>query len=218
MSNLDDKNDAWLAKLLDGDARTVEQFWDEYGERLNRLAERYLSPRLSRRVGADDVVQSVCRTFFRRAREGQFELSDAEALWRLLCVITLTKCRMTARFHSRGRRGLDREQPLEAAPGDSIGPGEAVDGGPPPDQAAELDDELKRLLSALDPEEQQVVDLKLQEHTNEEIAAEMGCSERTIRRVLARVQSRLRGMLEERSEVGGPRSDVSQSPPTSSDL
>jgi RNA polymerase sigma-70 factor (ECF subfamily) len=197
MSNADERNDAWLAALLDGEARTVQQFWDEYGERLNRLAERHLSPRLNRRVGADDVVQSVCRTFFRRAREGQFELSDAEALWRLLCVITLTKCRMTARFHGRGRRGLDREQPLDAAPGDSLSPGEAVAGGPPPDQAAELDDELARLLGALDPEEQQVVDLKLQEHTNEEIAEKVGCSERTIRRILVRVQSRLRGMLED---------------------
>jgi RNA polymerase sigma-70 factor (ECF subfamily) len=213
MSNPDDRNDAWLAALLDGEARTVEQFWGEYGERLNRLAERHLSSRLSRRVGADDVVQSVCRTFFRRAREGQFELSDAEALWRLLCVITLTKCRMTARFHGRERRGINREQPLDAAPGDSIGPGNAIAGGePPPDQAAELDDELQRLLSALDPEQQQVVDLKLQELTNEEIAEQIGCSERTVRRVLARVQSRLRGMLEEGSEDGDRKPDVSQLP------
>ena len=104
----------------------------------------------------------------------------------------------------------DREQPLDAAPGDSIGPGNALAGGePPPDEAAELDDELQRLLSGLDPEEQQVVDLKLQEHTNEEIAEKVGCSERTIRRVLARVQSRLRGMLEEGSAGGEGKSNVS---------
>src|SRR4029450_11721998 len=107
----------WLQALVAGDERTVADFWEQFGERLSRLAQRHLSPRLNRRVGADDVVQSVCRTFFRRARQGEFELADAEALWRLLCVITLTKCRLVARFHRRGRRGLDREQPLDGQPG-----------------------------------------------------------------------------------------------------
>ena len=45
-----------------------------------------------------------------------------------------------------------------------------------------MSDELARILSALDPEEQQMVDLKLQEHTNSEIAQQTGCSERTVRR------------------------------------
>ncbi|MCI0359533.1 MAG: sigma-70 family RNA polymerase sigma factor [Planctomycetaceae bacterium] len=189
----------WLQALLDGDEQTVAEFWEQYGQRLNRLAERHLSPRLSRRVGADDVVQSVCRTFFRRAREEQFELSDAEALWRLLCVITLTKCRLVARFHGRRRRGLDREQPLDGKPGDTPQVFEAVAPDLSPDRAAEIDDELKRLLAALDPEEQQFVDLKLQEHTNGEIARQIGCSERTVRRVFQRVQSRLRDILKESS-------------------
>jgi len=189
----------WLQALVDGDDRTVAEFWEQYGQRLNRLAERHLSPRLNRRVGADDVVQSVCRTFFRRAREGQFELSDAEALWRLLCVITLTKCRLIARFHGRDRRGLDREQSLDGKPEAGLASGDVVAADLPPDRAAEMDDELQRLLSALDPEEQQLVDLKLQEHTNEEIARHLGCSDRTVRRMLKRVQSRLRDILEESS-------------------
>jgi RNA polymerase sigma factor (sigma-70 family) len=199
MSEPVDSTSAWLRALVEGDERTVAEFWAEYGSRLNRVAERHLSPRLHRRVGAEDVVQSVCRTFFRRAREEQFALADAEALWRLLCVITLTKCRLVARFHGRGRRGLDREQPLDGRPGEKAGPAEAVAADLPPDQAAELGDELARILSALDPEEQQMVDLKLQEHTNGEIAQKTGCSERTVRRVFQRVQSRLRDILDESS-------------------
>ena len=189
----------WLQALVEGDERTVADFWEQYGQRLNHLAQKHLSPRLNQRVGADDIVQSVCRTFFRRAREGQFELSDAEALWRLLCVITLTKCRLMARFHGRERRGLHREQPLDDTRGGSAAPCDAASDELPPDQAVEMDDELKRLLSAFDPEEQRLVDLKLQEMTNGEIARHIGCSERTVRRVLKRVQSRLRDILEESS-------------------
>jgi RNA polymerase sigma factor (sigma-70 family) len=194
-----DSTSEWLRALVEGDERTVADFWDEFGPRLNQLAERHLSPRLKQRVGAEDVVQSVCRTFFRRARQEQFALADAEALWRLLCVITLTKCRLVARFHLRGRRALDREQPLDGRPGETTGPAEAVAADPPPDQSAEMGDELARILSALDPEEQQVVDLKLQEHTNGEIAQKTGCSERTVRRIVQRVQSRLRDILDESS-------------------
>src|SRR5262245_47137841 len=187
--------DAWLTALVDGEEAAVAEFWREYGDRLSRLADRHLSPQLQRRIGSDDVIQSVCRTFFRRAREGQFNLEGAESLWRLLCVITLTKCKLLARFHGRERRGLDREQHLAAAPGEAAAR-EPASVEPPPDQAAELADELARLLSGLDAEEQQLVELKLQERSNDEIAAEMHCSERTVRRVLQRVQSRLRRLLD----------------------
>lgn len=192
--------DAWVCALIDGDEAAVAEFWREYGDRLNRLADRHLSPKLQRRVGSEDVIQSVCRTFFRRAREGQFDLPDAEALWRLLCVITLTKCRMLARFHGRERRGLAREQPLDGLAGaDGAAPHEPAAADPSPEEAAELADELARLLSGLDAEEQQLVELKLQEQSNEEIAERMNCSQRTVRRVLQRVQSRLRQILNESS-------------------
>jgi RNA polymerase sigma-70 factor, ECF subfamily len=199
MSQQLDSTSKWLQALVEGDELAVAEFWDEFGPRLNRLAERHLSPRLSRRVGAEDVVQSVCRTFFRRARQEQFELADAEALWRLLCVITLTKCRLVARFHGRERRGLAREQSLDAGPGEPSGAGELAAHDPRPDKAAEMGDELARILSALDPDEQQMVDLKLQEHTNSEIAQKTGCSERTVRRVFQRVQTRLRDILDQSS-------------------
>ena len=192
--------EAQLSALVDGEPEAVAEFWREYGPRLNRLADRHLSRRLQQRVASDDVIQSVCRTFFRRAREGEFRLPDTEALWRLLCVITLNKCRLLARFHGRERRGVDREEPLVAAAGDGAAPREPVGSEPAPDQAAELADELSRLLAGLDAEEQQLVELKLQEHTNDEIAEQMKCSERTVRRVLQRVQSHLRQKLTEPSE------------------
>jgi RNA polymerase sigma factor (sigma-70 family) len=188
-------SDAWLSGLLAGDEQIVAEFWQEYGGRLQRLAERHLSPQLQRRVASDDVIQSVCRTFFRRAREGQFSLPDAEQLWRLLCVITLTKCRLLARYHGRERRATGREQ----QPHDSQVSCEPAAHDPAPEEAAELADELARLMASLDAEEQQVVELKLQELTNDEVAKRLGCSERTVRRVLKRAQTRLERAFEQLS-------------------
>lgn len=189
---------SWVRKLADGDEAVAADFWQRYGGPLNRVAKSQLSPRLERRIGAEDVVQSVCRTFFRRIQAGEFQLGDGDGLWRLLCAITLTKVRMKARFHQQQRRSMDREQSIEGATGDSDAPArEFASAAPTPDELAQFDEQLAALLDGLDDEEQQMVELKLQQFTHQEIADRMGCSERTVRRILQRVQSRLRRAIDE---------------------
>lgn len=191
MSDEADRWESLIAGLRDGDSRVQQAFWDQYGPLLHNVAEKNLSPGLRRRLGPEDVVQSACRTFFRRAQGGQFQLSDNEGLWRLLCAITLTKIREQARFHLRQKRGLQQEVhkgPLlsgESASWDVASP------QPTPAEAAAFADQLQQLLSSFDEEERQIVDLKLQDFTQEEIAEKLGCSERTVRRILKRLQSRL---------------------------
>jgi RNA polymerase sigma factor (sigma-70 family) len=63
--------------------------------------------------------------------------------------------------------------------------------GPSPAEAVEFADQFQKVMDSFDEEERQVVDLKLQEYTNEEIAERLNSSERTVRRVLKRIQSRL---------------------------
>ncbi len=197
---MDDDQDwpSQLRHLVDGDDQAVRAFWDEYGARLQALAARHLSPRLQLREAPEDVAQSVCRTFFRRAREGQFSLSDSGCLWRLLCVITITKTREKARFHGRDKRAWKREQRLATDADDSV-PGiwHLASSEPDPSEAAELADQIDALADQLDDEERTVLTLKLNEIGNREIASQLGCSERTVRRILERLQSRLRHILGE---------------------
>jgi RNA polymerase sigma factor (sigma-70 family) len=188
--NTDENWDRLIVGLRDGDGEAARQFCAQYGDALQRLADRHLPAGLRRRVGPEDVAQSACRTFLRRAGGGEFQLPDSEALWRLLCAITLTKVREQTRFHLRKKRGLD----LETAPDpDASGAGllEAADPRPSPEAAVEFADQFEQLLAGLDEEARQVVDLKLQELTNEQIAEKLGCSERTVRRVIKRVQADL---------------------------
>jgi RNA polymerase sigma factor (sigma-70 family) len=183
--------------LRKGDANIARQFWDQYGQMLHRLAEKHLAAGVRRRVGPEDVVQSACRTFLRRAQVGEFQLADADSLWRLLCAITLTKVREQTRFHMRQKRGLDQE--VRAAELSTIGradfQGQAA-AGPTPAEAAAFSDQFQQLLGDLDEEERQIVELKLQECTHEEIADKLGCSERTVRRIVKRVQERLQQTLQ----------------------
>jgi RNA polymerase sigma-70 factor, ECF subfamily len=192
------EDDHWqrlIQGLRTGDSRIAQEFWDQYGALLLQVAERHLGGKLRRRVGPEDVVQSACRTFLRRARLGEFQLPDSAALWHLLCAITLNKVRQQTTFHLRQKRGLDRELPLDPEPGEDRGIDPQAP-GPTPAEAAEFADQFQQLLGELDEEERQMVDLKLQECTHEEVAEQLGCSERTVRRVMKRLQARLVQMFD----------------------
>ena len=187
-------DDDWhrmITGLRSGDSDACTDFWKAYGPLLETVAQRQLSGRLQRRVGSDDIVQSACRTFFRRVSDGQFDLPDADALWRLICSITLTKARRSARNQLRQKRGLDREQYLDAEDTDGNRPGANMAGQvDSPIDAALVADEMQALLTGLGEQECAILDLKLQQFTNDEIADQLGCSERTVRRVMKRLQDR----------------------------
>ena len=54
----------------------AEELFQRYVARLTALVRTRMSPRLARRLDAEDVVQSAYRTFFTRAKEGDFELGN----------------------------------------------------------------------------------------------------------------------------------------------
>jgi RNA polymerase sigma factor (sigma-70 family) len=198
MSPSDDRLERLFRGLREGDAQAAADFCAEYGPLLQRLADQHLPAQLRRRVDPEDVVQSACMTFLRRVRVGRFQLADSESLWRLLCAITLAKVRQQARFHLRQKRGLDQEWGQTAEAGDeSVSSLDLVAPGPRPDEAVAFADQLEQVLLSLDEEERQIVQLKLQEHTNKEVAQRLTCSERTVRRLLKRVQARLVRAFEE---------------------
>ena len=184
-----------ISDLRSGDSQTAQAFFDHYGPLLERLAERHLASGIRRRVGADDVVQSACRTFFRH-KSGQFQLNDSESLWHLLSAITLAKVREQARFQLRKKRGLNQEQHLESHASTDGHAFDAADGGIGPDEAVAFEEQFELLVGALDDEERRLVDLKLQEFTNAEAAQRLGCSERTVRRLMKRIQAQLTRQLE----------------------
>src|SRR5262245_19266678 len=87
-----------------GDENAARQIVDRYIDRLLLLARRHLSQRLASRVDPEDIVQSVFRTFFLRAREGQFTFADQDDLCKLLVRITLHKTLRQVAFHKAAKR------------------------------------------------------------------------------------------------------------------
>ena len=75
--------------------------------------------------------------------------------------------------------------------------GHVISSEPTPAESIEFADQLEQLLGVLDDEERTAVILKLEQHTNNEVAQQLKCSERTVRRIIDRVQSRWKQSLRE---------------------
>jgi RNA polymerase sigma-70 factor (ECF subfamily) len=168
--------------LRTGDERALGVFMTRYRPALERIAGSAIGVGLRARITPDSVAQSVCRTFLRRMEQNPYALQDGDALWSLLCAIALTKVRERVRFHRREKRAASREVSIDDAHG-------VVDPGVGPEEA------LEQVLAELGDEERRVLALRLQDKTQEAIAAEVGCSERTVRRLLKALDTRLRERL-----------------------
>ena len=188
-----------LARVRVGDERAAEELFGRYVERLVGLARSRLSGRLSPRVDPEDVVQSAYRSFFSRARQGEYSLSRAGDLWRLLAAVTLNKLYRQVQFHSASKRSFRREQGLAD---DCDLPGARPDftsRDPSPEEVVAVVEELERVMRGRDPLECRMLEMRLQGYLIDEIAADVGRSERTVRRLLDKVRQQLETRLGNRA-------------------
>jgi RNA polymerase sigma factor (sigma-70 family) len=180
-----------LARCRQGDAAASEAIFHRYVNRLVAFARTRLSAKLAQRVDPEDVVQSVYRSFFTRARDGQYTLDHSGDLWRLLATITINKLHKQVEFHSAQKRSFDREQSLSAE--DSLGnfPAEQLAREPSPADAMAAVEELQLVMEKLSPLQRQMLELYLQGNDIADVAAAVERSERAVRRLLALVKQRL---------------------------
>lgn len=186
---------ALLKSLKEGDDEAAAEVFRRYVHRLVALARRRISDRLGRRLDADDVVQSVYRSFFHRAKQGHFEWNRNGDLWRLLAAITVRKTIGKAQFHSQQKRDVDRE---DAAAGQLMnGSSGEVAWEPQDEDAIALEDELRHIMEGLKEHPRKILQLRLQGESTEEIAQQIGRCERTVRRYLRDLRTFLEHRLDE---------------------
>ena len=175
-----------LRRWEQGDSRAARQVFDRYVERLLALARNRIGAKLGRRIDAEDVVQSAYRSFFVHAAGREYTIEQSGDLWRLLADITLNKLYGQAEKHTAARRSIDREDAADA----SARP-VAFQRGPTPVEAIALAEQLHLVFERLSPIERTALTARLQGQANEQIAAAIGKSPRTVRRLLAEAEGRL---------------------------
>jgi RNA polymerase sigma factor (sigma-70 family) len=194
-----------LAEWTRGGQSAADELFRRYIGRLTALARGKISRRLGRRLDAEDVALSAYRSFFVRARTGQISLAHSGDLWRLLVGIALNKLHRQVLHHRAGKRSIDREQPPAPGVDEGFAPEPFVDRQPTAAEAAVVAEEFERFLSGLTSTERRILELRLRDHSQREIAALLGRSERTVRRVLSDLQRGLERRLLEPEAVTGER-------------
>jgi RNA polymerase sigma-70 factor (ECF subfamily) len=170
-----------------GDQAAAGELYARYGERVRALVAQRIQGRVSARVGADDIAQSVFRTFFQGVAERAYSVPADRELWGLLCVLALSKVRERMAYHRAARRDIRRTTPTPDGDLDRLA---GEDAG-----AHQLGLEVDDLLNAFHPSDREVLGLRMTGHELTEIAAKTGRSLRTVERVLHKARTRLRELL-----------------------
>jgi RNA polymerase sigma factor (sigma-70 family) len=184
----------WIGDLKSGGDAAAQHLWERYFERLVRLARKKLQNARRPRTVEDeeDAALSAFDSFCRGVDRGRFpRLTDRDDLWRLLVVLTVRKALDQIERQGAAKRGGGDHQVGEFAllgGGDDRG-ADVLDrflgSEPSPEFAALVTEQHRRLRDALgDASLCQVLDLRLEGYTREEIAKRMGCAVSTVKRKL----------------------------------
>jgi DNA-directed RNA polymerase specialized sigma24 family protein len=187
----------WVNDVKAGDrSEAARLLWQRYFERLARLAQGRLQRAARGPADGEDVALSAFDSFFQGVADGRFpDLGNRDDLWRLLVTITARKAHNQRRNEGRQKRGGGRVVGEDALAGsDPAGDNfmvQVVGNEPTPEFAAMVADEYQRLFGSLSDESLRVVALlKLEGHSNEEIAKSLDCSLRTVERKLEVIRKR----------------------------
>jgi RNA polymerase sigma-70 factor (ECF subfamily) len=180
-----------LRRFKAGEQDAATALYLKYADQLRSLAIAQRPPALAARMDADDIVQSVFRTFFRRAARDGYDVPEGEDLWKLFLVIGLNKIRNATTHHRAARRDIRQTVPL----------GEA-DAGPTAVEGDRIGLTVLRMvideaLDRLPDTARQIVALRIEGCEVAEIADRVGRAKRSVERVLQQFRDELRGLLDD---------------------
>lgn len=175
-------------QLVSGDRSATRELWQHFFPRLTAMARATVGRLPQQVTDVDDAVQSAFISFWRQAESGEFgENLNRDNLWNLLATITVRKAQKQARRERSKKRGggnVVGEQQMARGDSDYVRLDQLARVVP----TSDYDLVCEEFLSQLDEELRAIVVLRLLGHSTEEIARELGCTQRKIQRKLQLVQ------------------------------
>lgn len=189
-SGLPNTDATLIRQLQAGQQSAATELYLRYAERLGRYATAKTGMDLASRIDPESIVQSVFRSFFRRAQDGQYHVAPGEELWKLLLVIALNKIRSAATFHHAQRRDSRKTHSLE-------GLGTTLSDQRWSDQNSldMLRLTIDEILASLTPSQREIVTLRIEGHEVAAIAAATERSKRSVERTLQNFRQQLSSQL-----------------------
>jgi RNA polymerase sigma-70 factor, ECF subfamily len=160
-----------------GDEDAALQLYYRYADRLMRLATKNTPAELMPRFDPEDIVQSVFRTFFRRAAKGKYEAPEGDELWKLLLVMALNKVRARGAFHRSSKRDIRKTKSLSPGDGQS-------DNRNAEEAKSILCMSVEEMIQKQPPSHHQIIRLRIDGLEVQAIAERENRSKRTVERIL----------------------------------
>ena len=202
MTNIDDSLPEVIERLESGDEAAAKEIFKRFASRLINLAHKRLNDRLGNKIDAEDVVQSVFRSFFVRQQEQKYSIANWNSLWGLLAKITLRKCHRQSERHFSMKRDVRQEANQPGSPiGSQFDAWEAATREPTPDEVAIFEETVNDLFATLDEFQSRVIELKLQGYSVADIREQTNATnERKVYRVLESVKEYLETQIDEQKD------------------
>jgi RNA polymerase sigma factor (sigma-70 family) len=181
-----------MSEVRSGSEDAEIRFLEMYGDHIYRAVRRAVRQRLNRvlrpRFDSQDFVQAVWASFFRhRSQVVKFERFDelVAFLTRVAGNKVIDECRHRMQTQ---KANVNRECSID----DGLPPGAVPTGREPaPSQVAIAKEQWERMTDGIPSRYRRILELRADGETHEKIAKQLDVNEKTVRRVLRRLLSRL---------------------------
>ncbi|MFY7875452.1 MAG: ECF-type sigma factor [Pirellula sp.] len=184
----------WIEQLSAADHDAASRLWAHFCQRLMIFARSRMSSSTRRIYDEEDAAVSAFRSLCRGIEANRFpEVGDRGNLWALLVVITSRKIANRFRYDHQQRRNANHtvhESMLQSTEDSRLQILPSLPSKEPtPAFAAEVADMSEYLMSLLpETDLKRLVLLKLEGHTNEDVAEMLKVTRRTVQRKLERIR------------------------------
>lgn len=181
-----------IARARDGDDEAIREILGRFEGDVRTMVRGRLPRALRSQFDSMDFTQAVWQSFFEDLKDRSEEFENARHLRGFLKGVARNKVFEQYRRLTRTEKySLAKEERLYVRRGDREVARELPAPGPTPSQTFQAGDRLARLTAGRPPREVEILTLRHQGLTIEEIAQSVGVNERTVRRTIDAARLRM---------------------------
>jgi RNA polymerase sigma factor (sigma-70 family) len=200
----DDETIELMGLLGRGDDAAAAEVFRSYEPYLRMVVRQRLTPRLRAKFDSVDIVQSVWADVVDHLRDREQRFDSPAHLRNFLVRATLNRFIDRIRSH---RRAVEHERPLISDAAGAVAESRA----PAPSAVEQAEDLWRRMLDLCPPAHRDLLKMKRQGLPASEIAARTGLNPGSVRRILAKLASRLAAETQASTTAGPTKSEASRS-------
>jgi RNA polymerase sigma-70 factor (ECF subfamily) len=178
-----------LRRLQEGSQEAARELAETYGDHLRRCIRQRLPRKLRSQYDSIDFVQLVWQSVFLEPDKLP-ELQDPEQFIRFLAGIARNKVLGVGRHLQTQKKDVDREVRLDEV--HSTESHNAVSRDPTPSAVAVFREQWEQIVEQQPPRDKEVVEMRYEGNTFQEIADRLEIDESTARRIIRRLKKRKR--------------------------